>query len=167
MPGFAYLSDNVQAVAGEKAALEWLSSATWEQARSYAAVVEASSSAVANIRPDAARSSPGSVDVREYTPGHILLHVSAARPALLVVSESWYPGWRAELDSQPVAVLRANYLSQGVITPTGEHTVELEYAPEPFRYGALASGVSVLGVLVLVVWARRTRTQSRQPSAVS
>jgi uncharacterized membrane protein YfhO len=104
--------------------------------------------------------SPGSVGVSQYTSGHIRLQVEAARPALLVVAESWYPGWEARLDGQPTTLFRANYLSQGVLVPGGTHTVELDYHPVSFVYGAIASLFGLLGTVALGVWAykgHRTR----------
>src|SRR5262249_38169784 len=129
VPGFAYLSDNVQAVDGEPAAAAWMRSATWDTVRSAAALGEAPAAAVASIRPGPAGSSPGTVTVPEYTPGHILVQADAARPALLAVAESLAPGWQATLDGQPVDILRTNYLSQGVVVPAGQHTIEFRYQP--------------------------------------
>jgi len=156
VPGFTYLSDNVQTVPDEEAALAWMQGLTWAQVRAYSAMVEAAPDALAAVQHDPAGSSPGNVEVEHYTPGHIRLRTNALRPALLVVAESWYPGWRATIDGQPAEVLRANYLSQGVVVPTGIRTVELEYNPDSFRYGQLIS----LGALVIlafsILWARRT-----------
>ncbi len=158
VPGFTYLSDNVQMVPDEAAALAWMKGLTWTQVRAYSALVEAAPHALAAVQHDPDGGSPGNVEVEEYTPGHIRLRSNALRPALLVVAESWYPGWRATIDGQPVEVLRANYLSQGVVVPTGSHTVELEYSPDSFRYGLLVSlgALVVLGMLgVLLVSAMR------------
>ncbi len=94
--------------------------------------------------------------MRAGIPGHIKLRTNALRPALLVVAESWYPGWRATIDGQPVEVLRANYLSQGVVVPTGAHTVEMEYSPDSFRYGQMLSLVALLLLAPLAVWAIRS-----------
>jgi hypothetical protein len=153
VPGFAYLSDTVDAVADGKAAEAWLAARTWTQVRAYPAVVEAPVGAISVIRHDAAGGSPGSTMVQAYTPGRIALQVTAARPALLVVAESWYPGWRATLDGQPVDILRTNYLSQGVVVPAGMHTVELRYQPDAFTLGAAISGLGLLALLGLALWA--------------
>ncbi len=153
VPGFAYLSDNVQAVADEKAAADWMKGITWAQVRSYAALVEAPGSEIAAIIKGPAGTSPGGVAVQEYTPGYIRLESKAVRPALMVVAESWYPGWHATLDGRPANLLRANYLSQGVVVPEGTHIVELRYSPDAFNYGVAASGVSSIAFLGLLMWA--------------
>ena len=155
VPGFAYLSDNVEAVPDDTVARERLGAITWEQTRAYAALVEGPPGTVAGIRRAPDGSSPGSVAVSEYSPGHIRLDVDAQRPSLLVVSESYYPGWRATLDNQPVEILRANYLSQGIVVPAGKHTIEMKYEPNSFRNGVIISLVGLMGLLALIVWARR------------
>jgi hypothetical protein len=154
VPGFAYLSDNVQPAATEEEALAWLNNATWETARKYMAVVEAPPEQLAQIRHDPS-DSPGNVAVSQYTSGHIRLEVTAARPSLLVVAESWYPGWEARLDGEGTALFRANYLSQGVIVPEGTHTVELDYHPASFMYGVIVSVLGLLGTTALGLWAYR------------
>jgi hypothetical protein len=153
VPGFAYLSDNLHVAPDQKAAEVWLKQLDWQQVRAYPALVEAPPQEVASITHDPAGTSPGETEVLEYTPGHIKMRADATRPALLVVSESLYPGWRATLDGNPVAVLRANYLSQGVVVPAGSHVVELNYEPGAFKYGALISAFGLVTLVGLGVWA--------------
>jgi hypothetical protein len=163
VPGFTYLSDNVQTVPGEEAALDWMKGLTWAQVRAYSAMVEAEPDALTAVQRDPAGGSPGNVEVEEYRPGFIRLRTSALRPALLVVAESWYPGWRATIDGKPAQVLRANYLSQGVIVPTGARTVELEYSPDSFRYGQIISLSALILIALLAIWAnRKTPEKSSQ-----
>jgi hypothetical protein len=157
VPGFAYLSDYVTAVPGEPEARSWMQGRTWDQVRAYPAVVEAPESVLHGVLRGPAGSSPGGVSVPDYTPGHIVLNVDANRTALLVVAESFYPGWDATLDGRPIPILRTNYLSQGIIVPEGKHTIEMKYEPASFNIGASLSGVGLVGLLALGIWARRRR----------
>ncbi len=155
VPGFAYLSDNVWAVPDEAGAKHWTLNLTWDKMRNYAAMVEAPDSTIAGMehaKYTPGSSQPGSVTVAEYTPGHIVLDVDAARPSLLVVAESYYPGWRATIDGRSATILRANYLSQGLVMQQGKHTVEFSYEPDSFRYGVLISLVGLASLVALVGW---------------
>lgn len=165
VPGFAYLSDNITTEPDEASARNWMSTTTWTQTRAYASMIEAPLDAISTIQPSSDGSSPGAVSVDEYTPGHIRLTANAQRPSLLVVSESYYPGWHATLDGQPVQILRANYLSQGIVVPAGQHTIEMKYEPDSFRNGALLSVAGLLGLAGLFIWARRKPTQKATASA--
>ncbi|MGA7730730.1 MAG: YfhO family protein [Chloroflexia bacterium] len=160
VPGFTYLSDNVEVVSGEPESARWIRNLTWEKVRAYPAVVEAPASSVAGISRSPDGTSPGSANVLIYTPGHITIQTEAQRPALLVVAESYYPGWHATLDGQPTQVLRTNYISQGVAVPVGTHTIDLRYEPDSLRNGALLSLVGLLGLAGLALWWRRG---ARQP----
>lgn len=162
VPGFTYLSDNVQAVSSEQAAAAWMKGLTWEQVRSYQAIVEAQPSSIEGVLRGPQGASPGGTEVKEYWPGHIKINVDARRTALLVVAESFYPGWQATIDGKPAQILRANYLSQGVVVPVGAHTIELNFTPEPFVYGGIISLGGLLGIMLLLAgpWLRRKAMHS-------
>ncbi|MCC7354710.1 MAG: YfhO family protein, partial [Anaerolineae bacterium] len=73
------------------------------------------------------------------------LDVRAATPGYLVLSEVYYPGWRATLDGRPARILRANYAFRAVeISEAGTHRVRLWYAPASFQIGAALSLVTLL-----------------------
>src|SRR5205085_10120157 len=59
VPGFAYLSDIVDAVSDEQSAQNWMKSLTWDKVRAYPAMVEAPASAIAGIARPTDGSSPG------------------------------------------------------------------------------------------------------------
>lgn len=165
VPGFTYLSDNVAAAAGEEQALNWLKEATWDTARGYSAVAETTAGKLAGIQHQPG-ASPGNVEVLEYTSGHIRLRVNANRPSLLVVSESWYPGWRAALDGQPVEIFRTIYLSQGVVVTKGSHTISMSFQSDALKLWAVLSLLGLLGTVGLGVWAwRSSRLRTTSPTS--
>ncbi len=111
-----------------------------------------------SIKPAA---STGRVTVNSYEPERVALQVALPAPGVLVLSDSWYPGWRATLDGQPVPVLRANLLFRAVIAPAGVHDVVFEYEPTEWRAGlvvALAAGLVLFALLIIA--AIRTRRSS-------
>jgi hypothetical protein len=66
----------------------------------------------------------------------------------LVLSDLWYPGWKARVDDNPVPLYRGNYLFKAVEVPAGEHLVEFQYRPLAFRLGVLLSALGLLGILL-------------------
>ncbi len=48
---------------------------------------------------------------------------------LLIVADTWYPGWQASVDGQPAQVLRVDHDFRGLVLEPGPHEVELRYAP--------------------------------------
>jgi hypothetical protein len=62
-------------------------------------------------------SSPAMIDLEAFGPNEIWLRVDTPADAYLVLSEVWYPGWRATVDGVPAQVLRANYAFRAVPSP--------------------------------------------------
>ena len=62
---------------------------------------------------------------------------------MLVLHETYYPGWVAEIDGRPARILRADVLFRGVEVPPGQRTVVFRFAPLSFANltGALASAL--------------------------
>jgi hypothetical protein len=90
--------------------------------------------------------------VVEARPGRLVLNVASAGDGLLVISQLFYPGWRASVDGEGVTIARANYLLQGIRIGAGEHRVELEY-----RLSLLPAAISLaalLGCAVLLIASR-------------
>ena len=84
-----------------------------------------------------------------FEPDERRLRVTTNGPALLVVSENWFPGWVAEVDGEPAAMHRANLTLQAVEIPDGgDHTVTLRFtAPtvmSALRISIVAAGITVL-----------------------
>jgi hypothetical protein len=82
-------------------------------------------------------------------PGELSFEVAAGRPALLVVTDAWHPGWRAWVDGVPAPVLRVNAHFRGVLLGAGARRVELRFEPRSFRAGAALSlaAVALSGLL--------------------
>ncbi len=56
--------------------------------------------------------------------------VDSGAEGYLFLSDPFYPGWQAELDGEPVPILRADYAFRAVATPAGSgHTVTMTFRP--------------------------------------
>lgn len=88
-----------------------------------------------------------------YDPGHLELELSAPAPAksALIVSENFYPGWRALVDGQPVEVHRADLSMMGIALPAGARKVELRFESPRYELGRLITLVSIGIALAAIV----------------
>ncbi|MEP7338144.1 MAG: YfhO family protein [Acidobacteriota bacterium] len=96
--------------------------------------------------------SGGNASILSRTPTKLVIEAEAAKPSLLVMSEMFYPGWKAKLDGAEVDPWRVNYNLRGVSVPEGKHLVELIYRPKSLFAGAavtLATALCLLAVFVL------------------
>jgi hypothetical protein len=74
---------------------------------------------------------------------------------VLVLADTFAPGWSGSLDGRPVPILRVNGLYRGVEVPPGEHEVVLKYETPGLRSGALLT-LTALGVLLVLLLTTRT-----------
>lgn len=83
----------------------------------------------------------------QYAPGHATIALSAPSPqgAALVVSENYFPGWRATVNGLPQPTFRTNFNLIGVQLPTGAHTVELTFHDPAVDAG---KGVTLVALLL-------------------
>lgn len=89
--------------------------------------------------------------IASYTPNNIVISTSTDVPAMLFLSDSYYPGWNAYVDGVKTSVYRADYAFRAVVVPKGKHQVEFKYEPLSWKLGLILSsiGIGLLGLLVL------------------
>jgi len=132
-PERAYFSSCVARVAGEEESFERL------LAEDDLTVVFVESEQPSEPLPDC--SGESSVEITTFEADRVDVSVTTDSAGVLVLADSWYPGWSALIDGVPTEILRADVAFRGVEVPAGEHTVRFVY--EPFWVGTLRwAGVS-------------------------
>ncbi|GAC1337336.1 MAG: hypothetical protein NVSMB29_01520 [Candidatus Dormibacteria bacterium] len=95
------------------------------------------------------------------------LHVVMPREGVVVVLQSFAPGWSAEVDGRAAPIQAADVLFQAVSVPAGSHDIALRYGSPTAVFGMWVSLVAVVLVGLLCVpagWpARLLRTIPRRP----
>ena len=90
-----------------------------------------------------------------YTATRIAYRTNDANPALLFLSDTFYPGWKAFVDSRETPIVRADYLFRGVVLGPGKHTVEFRYEPATFRIGLALCAASLIVLALFSVRSKR------------
>ncbi len=101
-------------------------------------------------------------DIR-YQHNHVALRVTSASRGLLVLTDTYYPGWIATVNGEPAPLLRVNVCQRAVPVPAGSSTVEMTFRPASLRTGSLISLITLVG-LTLVALLPRRRTDARRDS---
>jgi hypothetical protein len=94
------------------------------------------------------------VVVESYRPGQVTYRVKSDANRFLVLSEVFYPGWKATADGTATDIYRANYTLMAVPVEAGEHIIELSFEPDSYTYTRWISFAALLltvGLLVAVV----------------
>lgn len=96
--------------------------------------------------------STSSAKILKYQNEHIVININSASEKLLVISEVYYPDWKAFLNGKEIEIQKINYFMRGVIIPKGTHQLEMKYKSDKFELGKNLSlaGNILLGLLLLV-----------------
>jgi hypothetical protein len=84
-------------------------------------------------RPMAAMPTSGRARIVSWRPDRIEVEVDADAPGILVLHDTYYPGWFAAVDGREAPILRANLLFRGVEVGEGRHSVVFRFAPFALR----------------------------------
>ncbi len=157
----AFLVYRVEAAPNRTAARDRLGAPGFDPAA--VAVVEASPAELPPVGPAPGR--PPTVAVVERGPGRWAFDVETDAPALLVISEAYFPGWTAAVDGEPAPVFPTDIALKGVPVPAGRHRVEVVYRPLSFRAGLYLAGLGAAGLFILTAVAGLWRLRRAEGSA--
>ncbi len=85
-----------------------------------------------------------------YRPHRVVARARAERPCWLVLTDTYYPGWRASVNGRPASLSLANYAFRAVPIPSGESSVTFGYEPASYRVGLFLALLSITGILALL-----------------
>ncbi len=99
-----------------------------------------------------------SVSVVSYASSNIGLQTYSKTNQLLILSDTYYPGWKAFIDGKQAEILRSDYTFRSVVVPLGSHTIKFSYEPQSFKIGSIISGFSFILLFPLLYLLRKRRT---------
>ncbi|MGW8122132.1 YfhO family protein [Roseivirga echinicomitans] len=105
-------------------------------------------------------STDGSIELVDYHPGYWKYNSQNSGDGFAVFSEVYYPnGFKASIDGEPVALLRADYVLRALEIPAGNHEIIIEFKPSIYSTGKIVMRIfSILVVLLFlgtIYWSLR------------
>jgi len=97
-----------------------------------------------------------SVEITRYEPQRVHLQVDLCKAGVIVLTDTYYAGWKVYIDGVEQYMYRADYLFRGVYSSGGRHEVQFVYDPLSYKAGLALSAVSA--IICLSILARRPRT---------
>jgi hypothetical protein len=96
----------------------------------------------------------GSAALIEDLPGRLSIRTDTRSAQMLVVAESYHPGWKATIDGSPGQVYRINGDYLGCVVGPGTQLVTLQFQPASLRTGRLISylGLGFLPFCFIGIW---------------
>ncbi|MFH1441751.1 MAG: YfhO family protein [Candidatus Omnitrophota bacterium] len=94
--------------------------------------------------------------ITDYQPGKVSINLKTNSKGFLVLSDTYYPGWKAYINGNAAEIYRANYLFRAVyIDKPGEYTVNFIYSPFSFKLGAGISLITLICSLGGIFWLKK------------
>jgi hypothetical protein len=84
--------------------------------------------------------------------GEMTFQTNSSGNSFIVISNSYYPGWKAFVDNKETDILQVNINSQGLQIAPGKHDVRLFYDPDSYKNGKFISIASWLIVAMVLCW---------------
>ena len=106
--------------------------------------------------PAASLGPGGAARITRYEDEAVAVALADSACGILVLSDTYYPGWRAFVDGVERPILRANHVFRAVEVAAGAREVVFLYEPNSFRYGLLVS-VAAAGLWLGLAWSGRRR----------
>ncbi len=91
------------------------------------------------------------VTIERYATNEVVVRVSSASGGILVLSDTFYPGWNVSVDGKETKILQANICQRGVVVDGGNRTVRFRFESASILWGSLVSLCSLIAMSVGVI----------------
>jgi hypothetical protein len=105
----------------------------------------------------------GSIAFTDYRPNTVSITTQSNKARFLVLSDTYYPGWRAYVNGQERPVLRVDYTLRGLLLEKGTNRITFVFKPQSFFWGASLSVMTLIGLLAALLMLRPDK--KNQPGA--
>lgn len=102
----------------------------------------------------------------DYKPNRISIRTKTNKDLIFVLSDNYYPGWKAYVDGKETEIFRANYSFRAVKVPEGEHKIDFVYKPKSFAIGSLASAGGIVLLIVSLVFLNKQRPKFKKDKKI-
>lgn len=92
------------------------------------------------------------VSMPRHEPNYVRIDARMQCRGMVILTDTWFPGWRATVDGKRAKIERAYGVVRGVVVEPGQHTIEMRYRPMSVYLGA---ALSLLAAVIVIVGVRR------------
>lgn len=141
----AYVVGRAHVFPGPRAVLDYVSSPAFEPAHEVALELPAPA-------PVEAAAAAGKVSLVDYQPDRVELLAELPAPGVVVLSDTFYPGWVCHSSLGELPIYPANGASRALFLPAGRHQLAFSFEPAPFYLGLklAALGLALVALVALV-----------------
>lgn len=101
-----------------------------------------------NFKPDQF-DSQATVEFKKISETHLQISTNSNAAAFLILSDVYYPGWRAKINGKATKIWQTNYVLRGIKLPQGANTVDFVFKSNKFHF---AVGISTAALFVCIYY---------------
>lgn len=131
--------NNYQAVENQNEALKVINSKSFDPATT-AVIEESSIKKTIEI-------STNEISLIKDTDEELIVDVKNSKEGILIVADSFYPGWQAFIDDKQTKIYPANINQRAVFVNAGQHQIRFSFVSQPFEIGKKIS------LIFFIIWA--------------
>jgi uncharacterized membrane protein YfhO len=77
------------------------------------------------------------------------IEIEVQKPALLIATDVYHPGWKVSIDGKEAEPIQVNYLQRGVWLDEGKHMVKWIFRPSAVKWSLFSVALGLLGLILL------------------
>lgn len=104
----------------------------------------------------------GSTEILKDNVDDFTVRATLSQPGFLILSENFYPAWKAYVDGQEREIYRADYTFRAVFLEKGDHRVRFVYDSPYWKSAKRVSGISLLFVFFVLAFSFLRQARSRK-----
>lgn len=89
------------------------------------------------------------VELTGRSSGRVTIRARMGCRGMVILGDSYFPGWKATVDGQPARIWEAYTAVRGVVVEPGTHTIEMRYRPASVYWGLAMTLSGLFGACVL------------------
>lgn len=97
------------------------------------------------------------ITFQTISPVRISFMVHVSKPSSVIVTDWYYPGWKAVVNGKEVQSRSYKNVFQEISVPAGASSVSFTYKPLSFTIGMILSGIGLLGLIIAFVFLRKKK----------
>ena len=98
------------------------------------------------------------VTVTRYEPERVDIRANMACDGMVVLADTFYPGWKATIDGKPAVIHEVDFTMRGISVPRGNHQIKYRYRPASVYLGGTLTALGILGACFLAFFTKERRS---------
>lgn len=95
--------------------------------------------------------------VTKYAPSNVTISADMSCDGMVVLSDTFYPGWYATVDGRAAQIHEVDLALRGVPVSKGAHVIRFRYRPRSVYWGASLTLAGILGAAAITFWSGKNR----------